>query len=203
MSKKKAPAKLKVPKMPKGEAEQVRIRRDLGHDFALTQDEHGRTRLIAGSADAARIYDVSNGGYVSTGGIVRVRRINPLSGIPSLTEQQRAAGLKFGEVYEYCATEGIRTGVLQERVDGSGKPCEVPDHLLDAAASLGKAKLALSHHEIIGVVEDICGKGMTVKAVADQNRDQRFAVVKLLKIGLDILAVHYGIVRPGKGKRAA
>ena len=108
MSRKKVPAKPRVPKMPKGEAEQVRIRRDLGHDFALTQDEHGRTRLIAGSADAARVYDVSNGGYVSTGGIVRVRKINPLSGIPSLTDQQRAAGLKFGEVFEYCATEGIR-----------------------------------------------------------------------------------------------
>lgn len=54
MSKTAKTSKRKVPKMPKGEAEQVRIRRSLGYDFALKQDEHGRTRLIAGTVEAER-----------------------------------------------------------------------------------------------------------------------------------------------------
>ncbi|WP_413771404.1 hypothetical protein [Mesorhizobium sp. PAMC28654] len=39
------PTKPQAPKLPKGEAEQVRIRKEIGHDFALRDDAHGRKRL--------------------------------------------------------------------------------------------------------------------------------------------------------------
>ncbi|WP_246676299.1 hypothetical protein [Mesorhizobium sp. B1-1-5] len=63
----KAAKKPQPPKLPKGEAEQVRIRREIGHDFALKPDGFGRQRLATGTAEARRIYEVSNGGYTSTG----------------------------------------------------------------------------------------------------------------------------------------
>ena len=84
-----------VPKMRAGEAQQVKIRRDLGHDFAIRKDDHGRDRLISGTADARRVYEVSNDGYISTGGIARVRKVDPLKGISSLTDKQREAGARY------------------------------------------------------------------------------------------------------------
>jgi hypothetical protein len=129
-------AKQKVPKMAKGEVEQVRIRRDLGHDFALKQDEHGRTHLIAGSVDARRVYEVSNDGHISTGGIVRVRKVDPLKGILSLTDRQRGAGLRYREDFEFAAREGLKTGAYQERVDGGRMSATISARLLDNHAAL-------------------------------------------------------------------
>ena len=83
MAKKTRPAKPQAPKLPKGEAEQVRIRREIGHDFALKDDAFGRKRLSAGTREASRVYEVSNDGFTSTGGIVRVRNVDPLIGITS------------------------------------------------------------------------------------------------------------------------
>jgi hypothetical protein len=49
----------------------VRIRKEIGHDFALKDDRFGRKRLAAGAGASAS--EVSNDGHTSTGGIVRVR----------------------------------------------------------------------------------------------------------------------------------
>ena len=46
-----------------------------GRDFALKADAFGRQRLTPGTAEARRVYEVSNGGYTSTGGIVRLRNL--------------------------------------------------------------------------------------------------------------------------------
>ena len=98
MSKKTAQkAKPKPPKLPRDEAEQVRIRKEVGHDFALKDDAFGRKRLAAGTLEARRVYEVSNDGYTSTGGIVRVRNVDPLTGITSLSRQQREAGMRYRE----------------------------------------------------------------------------------------------------------
>ncbi|TIV56511.1 MAG: hypothetical protein E5V89_35050, partial [Mesorhizobium sp.] len=74
-----------------------------GHDFALKQDRFGRQRLSNGTAEARRVYEVSNGGYTSTGGIVRLRNVDPLTGITSLTGQQREAGQRFRDDFERAA----------------------------------------------------------------------------------------------------
>lgn len=58
MSKKTA-QKAKPPKLPRDEAEQVRIRREIGHDFALKDDRFGRKRLSVGTEEARRVYEVS------------------------------------------------------------------------------------------------------------------------------------------------
>lgn len=190
MSKTAKTSKRKVPKMPKGEAEQVRIRRSLGHDFALKQDEHGRTRLIAGTVEAERAYERSNGG------IVRVRSSDPLKGISSLTKAQRKAGEKYRETYELCAGYGASAIPLQVKVDGGRGGSGIPEAISIAHGSLIDANTAIGHHEIVSVVADICVVGLTASDIALKTGDVRPAITKLLKIGLDNLAVHYGIV-PG------
>lgn len=196
MSKAAKAVKPKIAKMPKGEAEQVRIRRDLGHDFALKQDEHGRTRLVSGTVEAGRVYDVSNGGYISTGGIVRVRNVDPLKGISSLTKAQRMAGEKYRETYELCASYGASAIPLQAKVDGGHCGSGVPETISIAHGALADANAAIGHHEIIAVVANMCVAGLTASDVATKTGDVRHAITKLLKIGLDNLAVHYRIV-PG------
>ncbi|WP_246738955.1 hypothetical protein [Mesorhizobium sp. NZP2234] len=42
-------------------------------------------------ARSRRVYEVSNDGYISTGGIERVRTVDPLVGVTSLSRQQREA----------------------------------------------------------------------------------------------------------------
>ena len=118
MPKKAKAAKPQAPKLPKGEAEQVRIRRELGHDFALSEDAFGRKRLATGTAEARRVYEVSNDGYTSTGGIVRVRNVDPLLGITSLSRQQREAGQRYREDFQCSQQASVKPMRWSERVDG-------------------------------------------------------------------------------------
>ncbi len=115
----KTAKKPQPPKLPKGEAEQVRIRRELGHDFALKPDAFGRHRLTPGTAEARRVYEVSNGGYTSTGGIVRLRNVDPLKGITSLTRQQREAGQRFRDDFERAQREGRSVDLSGEEPAGA------------------------------------------------------------------------------------
>ncbi|RWM37915.1 DUF6456 domain-containing protein [Mesorhizobium sp.] len=190
----KSSKKPQPPKLPRGEAEQVRIRRELGHDFALKQDAFGRQRLTSGTAEARRVYEVSNGGYTSTGGIVRLRNVDPLVGITSLTRQQREAGQRFRDDFERAVREGLQPQSWSERVDGGRVGGGIPDRVLSAGRALAHAAAALAHWEVAEVVRRICLEGQSVKAIAERTGDGRDVVVKLLKVGLDLLAVHYGMM---------
>ena len=44
------------------------------------------------------------------------------------------------------------------------------------------------------VVQKVCCAGESVKGVAEQTGEGRDVVTKLLKVGLDLLAVHYGMM---------
>ncbi|MBZ9986615.1 DUF6456 domain-containing protein [Mesorhizobium sp. BH1-1-5] len=189
----KAAKKPQPPKLPKGEAEQVRIRREVGHDFALKQDAFGRQRLTPGTAEARRVYEMSNGGYTSTGGVVRLRNVDPLKGITSLTRQQREAGGRFRDDFERSQREGLQPQSWNERVD-SGRFGGVPDRVLSAGRAYAHAVAALAHWEVAEVVRKICLEGQSVKAIAERSGEGRDVVVKLLKLGLDLLAVHYGMM---------
>ena len=195
MSKKTAKAKApKPPRLPKGEAEQVRIRKEIGHDFALKDDAFGRRRLAAGTLEARRIYEVSNDGHTSTGGIVRVRNVDPLAGITSLSRQQREAGMRYREDFRISAQDGVKPTALTERVDGGRPGSGVSDRILSAGRAYADATRALAHWEVSGVVQKVCCQGETVKSLAEQTGEARGIVAKLLKVGLDMLAVHYGMM---------
>lgn len=188
----KTSKKPQPPKLPKGEAEQVRIRREIGHDFALREDAFGRQRLAAGTAEARRVYDVSNGGHTSTGGVVRVRNVDPLTGITSLTRQQREAGGRFRDDFERASRQGLQPQSWNERVDTG--PARSGDPALSAGRAHARATAGLAHWEVAAIVRGVCLEGQSVKALAERTGDGRDVVVKLLKVGLDLLAVHYGMM---------
>jgi hypothetical protein len=185
-------AKAKPPKLAKGEAEQVRIRKEVGHYFALKDDAFGRKRLAAGTLEARRIYEVSNGG--PPGGIVRVRNVDPLTGITSLSRQQREAGMRYREDFRVSAQDGVKPTALTERVDGGRIGGGVADRILSAGRAYADATRALAHWEVSVVVQKVCCAGETVKSLAEQTGEPRDVLSKLLKIGLDLLAVHYGMM---------
>ncbi|CAH2406547.1 DUF6456 domain-containing protein [Mesorhizobium ventifaucium] len=193
MSKKTA-QKAKPPKLPTGEAEQVRIRKAVGHDFALKDDAFGRKRLAAGTLEARRVYEVSNNGHTATGGIVRVRNVDPLIGITSLSRQQREAGMRYREDFRVSAQDGVKPMALTERVDGGRIGGGVADRILSAGRAYADATRALAHWEVSVVVQKVCCYGETVKSLAAQTGEPRDVLSKLLKIGLDLLAVHYGMM---------
>jgi hypothetical protein len=184
-------AKPQAPKLPKGEAEQVRIRREIGHDFALKDDQFGRQRLVAGTQEARRVYEASNNGFTSTGGIVRVRNVDPLLGITSLTGQQREAGLRYRQDFQCSQQASVKPMRWTERVDGGSQGGGIADSVLDAGRAHAAATRALGHWEVAAIVQKVCCAGGSVKGVAEQTGEGRDVVTKLLKVGLDLLAVHY------------
>ncbi|RWO96723.1 DUF6456 domain-containing protein [Mesorhizobium sp.] len=194
MSKRTRPVKPQAPKLPKGEAEQVRIRREIGHDFALRDDAFGRKRLAAGTLEAARVYEVSNDGNAATGGIVRVRAIDALIGITSLSRQQREAGLRYREDFRCSQQADVKPMRWTERVDGGRDGGGIADSVLDAGRAYAAATRALGHWEVAAVVRQVCCADGSLKRLSEQTGEGRNVVTKLLKVGLDLLAVHYGMM---------
>jgi hypothetical protein len=186
MSKTKTP-KLEKPKVPKEEKEQVRARRAAGHYEALQFDEYGRQRLFKGTAEAARRYDYDP----RKGGVVRVRNVDPLKGISSLTVKQRQAGDRYRADFELAAREGLKTASTDIRVDGGGITASVPARLIDNHAILADARKALVYPEIISVINAVCGLGMSIKEIAERNKVVRDIPVQLLRMGLEQLVIHY------------
>lgn len=178
------------PPIMAAEREQIRIRRS--QDFPLVTDEHGRERVPSQTADGRRSYTKS------VTGIVRLRLADPLVEMQGLSPRQRNAGLEFRTHYEIASTSGIKPVSMAERVDSGGLPRGAPAHILDAFAAMARAKQALGHHEIVTVVEYVCGQRMSIREVAERMHEPRPALSKLLSIGLDNLATHYF----GKVKRA-
>ncbi|WP_027039109.1 DUF6456 domain-containing protein [Mesorhizobium ciceri] len=180
------------PTIKPDEAEQISIRRKF--DFPLGLDEFGRQRVPKGTQDAQRAYDASNGG------IVRIRNVDPLKGISSLTPEQRQAGDKYREIFEFCEREGARAISIQERVDGGKLGFGVPEALSMAHSALSSARRAIGHHEIEGVIDNVCCHGRSLRELASLTGDPREALLWLLKIGLDNLSYHYMIVPRPKQK---
>ena len=206
MRKPKQPSKPSAPKMPKikrAEKDQIHARRELGHDFALRQDEFGRQRLVQGTMEATRVYEISNGGYVALGGVARIRNVDPLKGISSLTNDQRDAARQYRDVFEFATREGMKTGSMQERVDGGRVNVDTPQRLAVAHASLSSAREKIGHWEIVLVIDKVVCEGMSLRELAEATGDPREALVKLLKIGLDNLGVFFKITRPPDAKKGA
>lgn len=172
------------------EKNRIRALKLLDANYALGKDAHGRDRM-APIAISSRDYDIGN-----MKSVVRVRNVDPLHGMSSLSWQQRKAGKTYREDYEICAREGVKTGSWDIRVDGSSGPRDMPERISDAHANLSAANVALGYGEIRRIVSSVVGDGMSVKALSEQDRNPRDVVSKLLAMGLEKLAVHYGIV-PG------
>jgi hypothetical protein len=173
-------------KLPEAERQQVRARRLLGHGFALTTDDRGRERLRAGTAEAARRYDISNGG------VVRVRDVDPLVGISSLTDQQRAAGARYRQDFEIANNEGMRSASLMPAVDGGRPSAGISAKVMDALASLRSAQKCAGHPKLILVLDQVCGERRSLRDLEKLSGVSREVLVDRLKIGLDIIRDCYG-----------
>ena len=125
---------------------------------------------------------------------MRVRNVDPLVGITSLTRQQREAGQRFRDDFERASREGLKPMPWEERVDGGRINGGIPDRVLNAGRVHAGANAALAHWELADAVRKICLEGQSVKALAERTGEGRDVVVKLLKVGLDLLAVHYGMM---------
>ncbi len=164
---------------------------DVGDTTQLTLDLDIETHKYALWTNTGT-YDLTTAGYV------RVRNIDPLKGISSLSDQQRGAGARYREDFEIANREGLNSGSFSEHVDGGSFYKGIPAHLLDATQAVRCANGALGHPKIIGVVEGVCGLGMSISAFAQRASDPRDAVIALLKVGLDKLADHYRPVKSGR-----
>jgi hypothetical protein len=123
-----------------------------------------------------------------------VRNVDPLTGITSLSRQQREAGMRYREDFRVSAQDGVKPMALTERVDGGRIGGGVADRILSAGRAYADATRALAHWEVSVVVQKVCCAGETVKSLAEQTGEPRDVLSKLLKIGLDLLAVHYGMM---------
>lgn len=183
----------KKPPITADEKARIRALKLVDHTFAIAKDEFGRDRL-AQTATASREYDIG-----SMKSVVRVRDVDPLKGISSLTWQQQKAGRMYREDYEICAREGLKPASWEMNVDGSSEGRKLPERIADAHANIASANEALGYPQIVRVIEAVCGMGMSLKSIAMSakaaNIEQaRKSASLLLSMGLQRLAVHYGIV---------
>lgn len=187
MSKKPKTKQPEKPTVPKEERQQVRARRAAGHFEALQLDEFGRQRLIKGTAEAVRHYDYDP----RKGGIVRVRNVDPLKGISSLTRKQREAGQRYRADFELAAREGLKSASTDIRVDGGSIHQTVAARLIDNHSIMAEARSALVYPEIVAVLDAVCGLGMSIKEIATKEKIVRDIPVQLLRMGLERLVIHY------------
>ena len=87
----------------------------------------------------------------------------------------------------------LRGVKLEARVDVSQSSGHVPTAQLDRRRAFVAATRAIGHADILSVVDGVCCAGHSISALAAILVEPRDVVVKLLKIGLDNLAVHYGL----------
>jgi hypothetical protein len=169
------------------EKQAIRARKLVEHDHMIRKDEFGRDRLVRGADQ--RQFDIG-----SMKSVVRVRNVDPLAGIMSLTWQQRKAGARYRADFETCEREGLKTGSWDMRVDGGGGEKDRPQRIVDAHTDIAKANEALGYGEIRRVIQHVCGHGLSIKAMAEVDRIPRDVVSMLLVMGLHRLTMHYGIV---------
>lgn len=188
MSVKKKP---KMPAITGDEREQVRIRRKMG--LPLQIDVHGRERVPTRTAESLRQFDEGKTGKQ----VIRLRTADPLNDLP-LSPRQRNAGRQYRSDYETASQSGIKPASMGERVDTGTMPRDVPPAIWQACTALNSARVAMGHHEIVAVVDHVCGLRRSIREVAQRTGDPRPALAKLLTIGLDKLADTY--FGPVKGK---
>ncbi|MBN9268714.1 MAG: hypothetical protein J0J15_00410, partial [Mesorhizobium sp.] len=98
----------------------------------------------------------------------------------------------FRDDFERASRQGLQPQSWSERVDTG--PARSGDPTISAGRAHAHATAALAHWEVAAIVRGVCLEGQSVKALAERTGEGRDVVVKMLKIGLDLLAVHYGML---------
>jgi len=152
----------KPPKVPMAEQEQVRIRKRIGHDFAIVRDQFGRERLKQGTAESSREYADKDSD------VVRVRRADHLQTMlksGALTSLQHRAGELYRDDFELVNSHGVRGVQWGERVDTSGYGAGAP---LAVSEALIRLRQCAQHAGLMGefVLKEVCGKNNSPASLA-------------------------------------
>lgn len=111
-----------------------------------------------------------------------------------ITETQQSAGLRYGDEYRLLNDVSIPS-MLRDNT-GGGDPTyrmEARQILRDRVA---KARQALGGHEQMTMLVDrVCGEGMRLRAMTDGDDAKAAKLEAVLLVALDLLAIHYGMIK--------
>lgn len=176
--------------------------RDLAIDLKIAVEQRDEAALVRSAVDETISLGISRGEeFVRPTqergeGIKPVRRLSGLDWLWSkkrLSAAQMAAGLRYGDEWRRATDIRVKSS-LQEGCGGDGDP--VQEERRKAQSELRKAWGALHGH---GVMIDLCnrvaGEGERVRDIAKGVDEEARRLEAILGIALDLLGIHYGIVR--------
>lgn len=177
-----------LPRISGAEREQVRLRKEVDHDFALRKDEHGRDRLIVGTAESGRAYERDEKSTV-----VRVQRADHLQTMfkqGAITKQQHQAGEMYQEDYVLVHSYGLGSGGWTEKVDISG--IKQPDMPLHVTAANQRLELCSVKAGMMGeyVLRQVCGENNSPSSLKGIGGAPREYWTARLREALEEIAVH-------------
>lgn len=112
-----------------------------------------------------------------------------------LNTVQMGAGLKYGDDYRMATDVTVRSGSNFDRLGGDG--LSIQEQRVNAQKRLAKAhKDGLNDHsEMISLCSMVAGEGGRIRDLAKGNDSEAKAKEAILRVALDMLARHYGMVR--------
>lgn len=120
---------------------------------------------------------------------------------PRLTEAQCQAARYYRGLYRDPGGAAIRSALDFQRMATAGcshgvTPSDPHGPSIDSRVELAviRARVLNSHAGMIDVLDDVCGKGRRLTDMAENDREAS-RMEAVLKVALDLIAVHIGAVR--------
>lgn len=124
-----------------------------------------------------------------------MRRVSGLDWLWSkgrLEGPQMKAGLRYGDDWRVGDVVSVKS-CLGEGGGGDGMGAQ--ERRYEAQRRLDRARKALGHPALIALCDQVCGEGRRLRSIARGNDAEAGRLEAVFKIGLDLLAAHYGSVR--------
>lgn len=113
-----------------------------------------------------------------------------------ISDVQMAAGTRYGDDYRMAEDIALRVGAGGESVQGGGQRRDhLVDRRLNAQDRLKDARGALTHPKMVDLCDLVAGEGKRVRDISNSYTEQSYRNEAVLIIALDLLALHYGMIR--------
>jgi hypothetical protein len=110
-----------------------------------------------------------------------------------VTEEQMAAGMKYGDVYRELTETSVPSAL--RTITGGHDITDTIVRRATAREDLSEARGALSDHPgMVDLCDRVCGEGDRLRIIAEGDDLKAAKLETALLIALDLLAKHYGIV---------
>jgi len=163
------------------------------------RSEAKRQAAAAATADAKAQYErlIATGVDARlAGSLVVAKRVGGLEWLlrkERITLVQHRAGEHYGDDFAKSEEPAYRS-CLNDRVGGEPEPMQETKRAASERL-LGARRWALQGHAgLIGLMDDVCGRGVRVRDIAKGDDGEAVKIEAQVKLGLDFLASHYGIV---------